>query len=785
MRQLPTPPTVAQVRELADAILAPDLRAVVQASPEAFASVVTVRIYEHEELVSSPEHPAEGMYVVVQGSVALAHGGPERAVLRGSVFGAFRRVDAGWPIRDHPRLAVLRGVQVWARALTDVEIWYLAAKRMPWARHTVPELGPALDFLHKMHRRHGALTEALASSILLKNMSRDALHTLMDRAERVDAEPNAVVIPSGSPTPGIHLVLAHTVIVDAPPPGPRSDPTTDPDAAQPVRLGIGGVFGDRETFLGLATTGNVVAGNHGAILARLPFETLAATFQCTPALRRMSEVSGLHRQILMTFVEASDPEFLLMQSDRSDVPLSMLTQLLAAEQRATYDDPVLVVEIVAPGGKPTLRREDDVPRLRLPVDLLPADVPGAGVVAAIAAALLMNGADLLDYAQVYLDPFARGATALVAPAVTRAIHLATDPMAPLAEPALRDRPVLRCALLQRGARLVGRLPVGTVRLRLDHADLARRRPRLPELDPDTRATIQRLGRAVTDRRVGIALGGGGAWGYAHAALLEGLVGGESPVPLDVVSGASFGSLLGAYFCARGLEGLRLLVAHGGRANAALALGTISSRALAVLVDDDLDGVRLEDLELPLFPVATDLVFQRPFIPRSGTLGWGVRMSSAFPPSLTAVLYRDMRLVDGGFVNNVPASVVAQEGANLIIASNIVSSAPKRPNPTPTTRAARFLSAFSPRARGLDAMRSAFGVFHETGVTESRLAHVVFQPSFSTPDFWDMRAGDRVIEASRELAEKTAGQVKLLWRELCEPARRPRHGARTPIYAVSS
>jgi predicted acylesterase/phospholipase RssA len=154
------------------------------------------------------------------------------------------------------------------------------------------------------------------------------------------------------------------------------------------------------------------------------------------------------------------------------------------------------------------------------------------------------------------------------------------------------------------------------------------------------------------------------------------------------------------------------------------------------------------------------------------VGWGVRLSTAFPPLLTGVLHRDMRLVDGGFVNNVPASVAAQEGASLVVASSIVSTAPKAHRFAEHGPIGRALSEFSPFARVHDATRSALGVFHATGMVESRLADVVFQPTFSTPDFVNMRVGRQVIEAARESALATAAVVKARWRELCAPLTRP-------------
>src|SRR5262249_14418551 len=92
------------------------------------------------------------------------------------------------------------------------------------------------------------------------------------------------------------------------------------------------------------------------------------------------------------------------------------------------------------------------------------------------------------------------------------------------------------------------------RVRLDFPALARLdRPAVGALPASTRETLERLARALTRRRVGLALGGSGAWGYASAALILEL--GERGMPIDLVGGVSSGALIGAYHCAAGAEGI--------------------------------------------------------------------------------------------------------------------------------------------------------------------------------------------------------------------------------------
>ena len=189
-------------------------------------------------------------------------------------------------------------------------------------------------------------------------------------------------------------------------------------------------------------------------------------------------------------------------------------------------------------------------------------------------------------------------------------------------------------------------------------------------EPHTKAAIGRLSRALTHRRVGLALGGSGAWGYAHVALLKMLMEGSDPVPVDVVSGVSSGSLIGAYFCAHGDQGLDRLIERGssGTFDVMVATSVLTSRFIELMVSADLSGQRLEGLQVDFFPLCTDLTTGGSVTWARGPVGLAVRSASSAPGLFTPTYIDDHCFVDGCFVNNVPVSVVAKH-ADMIVASN--------------------------------------------------------------------------------------------------------------------
>src|ERR1700679_175730 len=87
-----------------------------------------------------------------------------------------------------------------------------------------------------------------------------------------------------------------------------------------------------------------------------------------------------------------------------------------------------------------------------------------------------------------------------------------------------------------------------------------REPRFGDLPAAGRETLGRWARALTRRRVGLAFGGSGSWGYASAALSLELC--ARGVPVDLVAGASSGALIGAYLCAAGVEGVARVIENG-------------------------------------------------------------------------------------------------------------------------------------------------------------------------------------------------------------------------------
>ena len=435
-------------------------------------------------------------------------------------------------------------------------------------------------------------------------------------------------------------------------------------------------------------------------------------------------------------------EVVAFESAVPGAPLSALIELVAKVITRDFGDRVLLVRTAARGvpAEVLTTGADGVLRVRVP-----ESAPGR-----VAPESLRRLAREHDVHQVFLD----GCHTADAALVDKTVRLVSGEQAMPEASAGRVLPtvVIDPARPPRGSALEGRpsreeaasrvLP--PCRLRLDLGRLARlpvdARPLedvgLSGAEADA---LARWARALTWRRVGLALSGGGVWGFYHVHLLRRLV--EHRVPVDFISGASMGSLVGAYFCGTamdgrsGLEGLARLESRAVRRELTLAAtaAILTTYSLERLVEKDLGALSLEELPIRFLPVATDLTRGECVTLERGPVALGVRASGSAPGLWAPTLLPPARYVDGAFSGMVPANVLLGAGADVIFASNVFPAGHRRPEKAPRTGLGRFLSGLNPVARVRDLLASGVLLLHRSGDADALLADVSYDiPSVETP-----------------------------------------------------
>ena len=174
-------------------------------------------------------------------------------------------------------------------------------------------------------------------------------------------------------------------------------------------------------------------------------------------------------------------------------------------------------------------------------------------------------------------------------------------------------------------------------------------------------------------KVAIALGGGGARGYAHIGVLEELAARDYQVVR--VAGTSMGAVVGALFASSHLpEFTEWVLELRRRSDVLRLLGPNVSGPSPIKIErvlsrvNEIIGVqRIEDLPIPFTAVATDLWARREVWFNSGPIDPALRASIAIPGVFPPIALNGRLLVDGGVSNQVPVSVLASSVADLTVA----------------------------------------------------------------------------------------------------------------------
>jgi len=177
-------------------------------------------------------------------------------------------------------------------------------------------------------------------------------------------------------------------------------------------------------------------------------------------------------------------------------------------------------------------------------------------------------------------------------------------------------------------------------------------------------------------RIGIALGGGSARGWAHVGVLRGLF--ELGIRPEVVAGTSAGALVGAAYVCGKLDDFERWISGLVWQDAAAYLdfglvgGLIKGKKLFKFFANYLDDCPIEQLPMPFGAVATDLETGAEVWFRNGSLFAAVRASISVPGLMRPALHEGRWCVDGGLVDPVPVKLCRTLGADRVIGVDVNS-----------------------------------------------------------------------------------------------------------------
>ncbi len=254
--------------------------------------------------------------------------------------------------------------------------------------------------------------------------------------------------------------------------------------------------------------------------------------------------------------------------------------------------------------------------------------------------------------------------------------------------------------------------------------------------------------------IGLALGGGGARGFAHIAFLKVLD--DLGLRPTLISGASMGALMGALY-ASGLSGREIertvkelnlvdmitLVDVSWHTPRGLIKGEKITKTISTLIRNK----NFEDLDIPLKVVATDFWDRKEVVYDKGNVAQAIRASISIPAVFEPVVINNTLMMDGGLVNSLPYEML-RETCDLTIAINVVGDklpkADKREKP-----------------KFFEALLSAFEIY-EAAAIENKLHHaqpdIYIKPEIKNIDLLDFHLIDEIIDGVKKDAQAFKQQL---------------------------
>lgn len=167
-------------------------------------------------------------------------------------------------------------------------------------------------------------------------------------------------------------------------------------------------------------------------------------------------------------------------------------------------------------------------------------------------------------------------------------------------------------------------------------------------------------------KIGLALGSGGAKGFAHLGALKAFE--ENGIEFDLISGTSIGSIVGAFY-ANGYSSvdiLELLKRIDFNEFKKLFMMQIDASGLYQVIKNQLGDLDFSELKKPFKAVATELETGKEKVFDSGNVAKALSASSSIPPFFRPVVIDGVRYIDGAYTNAIPADLVKKMGADYVV-----------------------------------------------------------------------------------------------------------------------
>lgn len=285
------------------------------------------------------------------------------------------------------------------------------------------------------------------------------------------------------------------------------------------------------------------------------------------------------------------------------------------------------------------------------------------------------------------------------------------------------------------------------------------------ISSDDPGEIDPLARRIARKQVGLALSSGSARGIAHIGVLKVLE--EAKIPIDLMAGTSAGALFGGMYAAgMSIAELTEFALQLHRKSKWLSglwdfclpprSGLIKGNKTMQFLRQYLGDRKIEELKIPMHIIATDALSGEEVVYSEGPLVEAIRASISVIGVFTPAHVGSRYLIDGGAVNPVPTSVLAERGADVIIASSVIPSLEDRLQRKELKREGKVPNVMGVLLGMMEVMES------EIIRTRMNPADIVIRPAVEIYSAMEFEHAREFIKLGEEAAYKALDQIKQLF-----------------------
>jgi NTE family protein len=282
--------------------------------------------------------------------------------------------------------------------------------------------------------------------------------------------------------------------------------------------------------------------------------------------------------------------------------------------------------------------------------------------------------------------------------------------------------------------------------------------------------VQFVARHIARQTVGIAFGGGGARGFAHLGVLDGLL--QHGVPIDYISACSSGIIApGMYLVGKSVAESEEIFLDIQRHIVQWRIprtSIFSNRGLKRMLREVCGEARFEDLTTPFAMVAVDLTTRAGVVLERGSIWQAALASVALPGIFPPVLVGEHILMDAGMHDPVPIRLVRKMGADILLASELGGQEPPTlESATPWLREAEQERQGHPLRKQqersphmIDLLLRTYDLAMATiGMHSIREADIVIRPKLHRVSLRQFSEGRKFVAAGREAVERALPALK--------------------------